>query len=197
MMGADALETVDAKRFRDHGNTEAGFHQGQHGGPDFPVSNKATFLKLLNKIDAIGRKHRGRMTQERLLDFPQVVVEPAGTMESATDGFPDEERNGKRVSVGSALHECQCGKIGPARRAAVCVYSFAAVAPFLQLSDKVAMLPRRLALWAAAHAPLAWLDPPYTSIAIEIEMLWVERADQDGGLEWLVNELAESIGDVG
>jgi DNA-binding transcriptional LysR family regulator len=72
-----------------------------------------------------------------------------------------------------------------------------AVAPFLQLSDKVAMLPRRLALWAAAHAPLAWLDPPYTSIAIEIEMLWVERADQDGGLEWLVNELAESIGDVG
>src|SRR5271166_1675180 len=30
---------------------------------------------------------RGRMTKERLLDFPHVVVEPAGTRESATDGF--------------------------------------------------------------------------------------------------------------
>jgi DNA-binding transcriptional LysR family regulator len=29
--------------------------------------------------------------------------------------------------------------------------------PFLQLSDMVATLPRRLALWAAAHAPLSLL----------------------------------------
>jgi hypothetical protein len=41
------------------------------------------------------------------------------------------------------------------------------------------------------------LDPPYTSITIEIEMLWIEGADQDEGLQWLLNELAESIGDVG
>jgi DNA-binding transcriptional LysR family regulator len=95
------------------------------------------------------------------------------------------------------LYEFQNGRIGPGGRAAVCVPNFAAVAPFLQLSDMVAMLPRRLALWAAAHAPLALLDPPYTSITIEIEMLWVEGADQDEGLQWLLNELAESIGDLG
>jgi len=75
------------------------------------------------------------------------------------------------------------------------VPNFAAVAPFLQLSDMVAMLPRRIALWAAANAPLTLLDPPYTLITIEIEMLWVEGADQDVGLQWLLNELAESIRD--
>jgi DNA-binding transcriptional LysR family regulator len=140
---------------------------------------------------------RGRLTKERLLEFPHVVVEPAGTMESATDGFPDKEGNGKRVSVERALYEFQNGRIRPGGRATVCVPSFATVAPFLQSSDMVAMLPRRLALWAAAHAPLSLLDPPYTSITVEIEMLWVERADQDEGLQWLLNELAESIGDLG
>jgi len=129
-----------------------------------------------------------------MINAEHVVVEPAGTRESATDGFSDEARNGKRVSVERALYEFQNGRIGPGGRAAVCVPNFAAVAPFLQLSDMVAMLPRRLALWAAS---LALIDPPYRSITIEIEMLWVEWADQDEGLQWLLNELVESIGDLG
>jgi DNA-binding transcriptional LysR family regulator len=57
----------------------------------------------------------------------------------------------------------------------------------------IAMLPRRLALWAAVQAPLALLDLPYTSMTINIEMLWNESADQDQGLQWLVNELAGSV----
>jgi DNA-binding transcriptional LysR family regulator len=79
----------------------------------------------------------------------------------------------------------------------VCVPKFAAVAPFLQLSDMLAKLPRRLALSAAAHAPLSLLDPPYPSVAIDIEMLWDQGSDDDHGIQWLVNELAECIGDVG
>ena len=138
---------------------------------------------------------RGRISKEWLLEFPHIVVETAGTMESVTGRLPDEERNGERVSIESALHEFQCVRIGPAGRAAVCVPNFAAVAPFLQLSDMVAMLPRKIALRAAAHVPLALLDPPYTPITIEIEMVWIEGADQDKGLQWLLSELAESIGD--
>jgi DNA-binding transcriptional LysR family regulator len=138
-----------------------------------------------------------RMTKERLLEFPHVVVESAETMESITDGFPDKKRDGKRVSVESALYEFQNGKIGPGGRATICVSNFAAVAPFLQFSDMLAMLPRRIARWAAAQAPLTLLEPPYKSITIEIEMLWVERADQDEPLRWLRNELANSIGDLG
>jgi DNA-binding transcriptional LysR family regulator len=167
---------------------------------ELPAGIRRSRLLREDEVIAVRTGHpltRGSMTKERLLEFPHVVVEPAGTIESVTDGLPDEERNGKHVSVESTLYEFQCGRIVPAGRAAVCVPNFAAVAPFLQLSDMVAMLPRRLALWAAAHAPLTLLDPPYTSITTEIEMLWVEGADQDEVLQWLVNELAESIGDVG
>jgi hypothetical protein len=39
------------------------------------------------------------------------------------------------------------------------------------------------------------LYPPYTSITIEIERLWVEGAHQGEGFQWLLNELADSIGD--
>jgi DNA-binding transcriptional LysR family regulator len=157
------------------------------------------YQNYINEVITVRTGHpltRGRMTKERLLEFPHVVVEPARTMESVTDGFPDKERNGKRVSVERALYEFQYGRIGPGGRAVVCVPSFATVAPFLQSSDMVAMLPRRLALWAATHAPLSLLDPPYRSITIEIEMLWVEGADEDEGLQWLLNELAESIEDL-
>jgi DNA-binding transcriptional LysR family regulator len=167
---------------------------------ELPAGIRRSRLLREDEVIAVRTGHpltRGSMTKERLLEFPHVVVEPAGTIESVTDGLPDEERNGKHVSVESTLYEFQCGRIVPAGRAAVCVPNFAAVAPFLQLSDMVAMLPRRLALWAAAHAPLTLLDPPYTSITTEIEMLWVEGADQDEVLRWLLNELAESIGDLG
>ena len=166
---------------------------------ELPAGIRRTRLLREDEVIAVRTGHpltRGRITKERLLEFPHVVVEPAGTMESVTDRLPDEERNGKHVSVESLLYEFQCGRIGPGGRATVCVPNFAAVAPFLQLSDMVAMLPRRLALWAAAHAPLTLLDPPYTSITIEIEMLWVEGAAQDEGLQWLLNELVESIGDL-
>ena len=79
----------------------------------------------------------------------------------------------------------------------VCLPDFAEVAPFLQLTDMVATLPRRLALWVATHAPLTLLDPPYPPEAINIEMLWDQSNEEDQSLRWLMNELAESIGEAG
>ena len=123
---------------------------------EVPEGIRRTRLLREDEVFTVRRGHpltRGRMTKERLLEYPHVVVEAAGTRESATDGFSEEERNGQGVSVERALYEFQNGRIGPGGRAAVCVPSFAAVAPLLLLSDMVAMLPRRLALSAAAHAP--------------------------------------------
>ena len=167
---------------------------------ELPPSIRRTRLLREDEVVAVRAGHpltRGNMTKERLLAFPQVVVEPARTMESVTDGFPDEKRDRKQASVESALYEFQNGKISPGGRVTICVRNFAAVAPFLLLSDMVAMLPRRIALWAAAQAPLTLLNPPYTSITIQIEMLWIEGADQDERLRWLRSELADSIGDLG
>jgi DNA-binding transcriptional LysR family regulator len=167
---------------------------------ELPAGIGRTSLLREDEVITVRTGHpltRGRMSKERLLEFPHVVVEPAGTGESAVDGFPDEARNGKLVSVEKVLYEFQNGRIGPGSRAAVCVANFAGVTTFLQSSDMVAVLPRRLALWAAAHVSLALLDPPYRSTTIEIEMLWVEGAVQDEVLQWLLNELAESIADLG
>jgi len=133
---------------------------------------------------------RGRMTKERLVEFPHLVVEPP--KENETNGYTDAHGAGRGVWIERALQEFQVGKIDLIGRMTVCVPNFAAMAPFLQLSDMVATLPRRLALWAAAHAPLSLLDPPSPSVAVDIEMLWDQVADEDQGLQWLVNELAES-----
>src|SRR5260370_27793366 len=48
---------------------------------------------------------RGRMTKERLLEFPHVVVEPTGTMEDENLEFPDGQAKGKRGSVVNALQQ--------------------------------------------------------------------------------------------
>jgi DNA-binding transcriptional LysR family regulator len=165
-----------------------------------PAGIRRSRLLREDEVIAVRTGHpltRGKVTKERLIEFPQVVVEPPGTEENESDGLTDGQGVGRRVWIERALHEFQEGKVDLVGRAAVCVANFAAVAPFLQLSDMVATLPRRLALWAAAHAPLALLDLPYKSMTVEIEMLWDQGADQDQGLQWLVSELAESIGDVG
>jgi DNA-binding transcriptional LysR family regulator len=161
-----------------------------------PAGIRRSRLLREDEVIAVRTGHpltRGKVTKERLVEFPQVVIEPTGTKENETDG----QGVGRQVWIERALHEFQEGKVDLIGRAAVCVGNFAAVAPFLQLSDMVATLPRRLALWTAANAALALLDLPYKSMTVEIEMLWDQRADQDYGLQWLVSQLAESFGDPG
>jgi DNA-binding transcriptional LysR family regulator len=165
-----------------------------------PAGIRRARLLREDEVMAVRTGHpltRGKVTKERLVKFPQVVVEPAGTKENETDELTDGRVVDRRVWIERALNEFQEGKVELVGRATVCVPNFTSVAPFLQLSDMVATLPRRFALWAAAHAPLALLDLPYKSMIVDIEMLWDQGADQDHGLQWLVNELAESIGDLG
>ena len=164
-----------------------------------PAGIRRARLLREDEVIAVRTGHpltRGKVTKERLVEFPHVVVEVSGTKEHQANGFTNGQEVDRRPSIERALHELQDGKMDSVSRTAVCVPNFASVAPFLQLSDMVATLPRRLALWAAAHAPLALLDLPYKSMTVEIEMLWDQGADQDQGLQWLVNELAESIGDL-
>ncbi|HYY27106.1 MAG TPA: LysR family transcriptional regulator [Chthoniobacterales bacterium] len=156
---------------------------------------RSTFLRE-DEVIAVRTGHpltRGRLTKERLAEFPHVVVEMTEIGNNETDRFVDNRKVARGVSIGRALHEFQEAKRARVSPAAVCVPHFGSFAPLLQSSNMIAMLPRRLALWAAVQAPLALLDLPYTSMTINIEMLWNESADQDQGLQWLVNELAGSV----
>ena len=138
-----------------------------------------------------------KVTKERLIEFPHLFLVLTGVEEYQANGFMNDEAVAQRIWIERALHEFQDGKFDPAGRAAICVPHFAAMAPFLQLTDMVTTLPRRLALWAAAQAPLVILDLPYTSMTVDIEMLWDQSAERDQGLQWLVSELAASTVDVG
>jgi DNA-binding transcriptional LysR family regulator len=139
----------------------------------------------------------GKLTKERLNEFPQIMVDSGQGEQHEIEGSSDTEGVERRAPLDRALSEFQREKINFVGRAAVSVPSFAAVAPFLQLSDMLAILPRRLAMWVAANAPLSLLEPPSPSVAVDIELLWDQSAEEDRGLQWLVTQLIESVGDVG
>ena len=136
------------------------------------------------------------LTKERLFEFAHVVVELTGTEQHAADGFFYEKGVARRVWIERALLELQDEKIDLVGRAAVCVPHFAAVPHLLEATDMIATLPRRLALRAVKNFPLVMLDPPYTPLSVDVEVVWQESAERDQALQWLLNELTESIRDI-
>jgi DNA-binding transcriptional LysR family regulator len=132
-----------------------------------------------------------QLTKEKLSRFAHIVVQ---LIEENNNGA--DRQGNYLVPVERALQEFQQAKISPTGRATVSVPDFAAMVSFLQMSDMVAIVPRRLASWAAANAPLFMLDPPYPAVAIEIEMVWRQTSDGDHIIRWLLNELIASVGDL-
>jgi DNA-binding transcriptional LysR family regulator len=157
--------------------------------------------KLLSddEVIAVRKAHPltlGEVTKERLLEFPHLLVEPTGSEESRHIGPRVEEGLLHPPPARSASREFPEETINLAGRPAVRVPHFASVVPLLQATDMVAVLPRRFARLAAANASIALLDLPYQSTKLKIEVVWHHRADHDQGLQWLLNEVVESIGDV-
>jgi DNA-binding transcriptional LysR family regulator len=139
---------------------------------------------------------RGRLTKERLQEFPHLLVEPTETEERQRTGPTGEEGVLQPPLARSASRESPEETINLAGRPAVRMPHLAAVVPLLQATDMVAVLPRRFARLAAANASIALLDLPYPSTKLKIGAIWHHRADHDQGLQWLLNEVVESIGDI-
>jgi len=157
--------------------------------------------KLLSddKVIAVRNAHpltTGELTEERLLEFPSLLLEPTETGRSQYIGASGEEGHLRSPPPGSFSRVSREKTIDPAARPAVRVPHFSAVVPLLQLTDMVAVLPRRLARLAAANASIALLDLPYPPTKLKIEVVWHQRADHDRGLQWLLSEVMESIGDL-
>lgn len=159
-----------------------------------PESVRRKTLLREDEVIVVRARHpltRGKVTKEKLSVFPHIVLRLIEENKSGAD-----RQGSYLVSVERALQEFQEGKISPTGRATVSVSNFAAIVSFLQMSDMVAIAPRRLALWAAANAPLFLLDPPYPAVAVEIEMVWHQTSDEDHTIRWLLNELVASVGDL-
>jgi DNA-binding transcriptional LysR family regulator len=136
-----------------------------------------------------------KLTKQRLFEFSHVVVELTGTEEHQADGFVYDQGVARRVWIERALLEFQSENVDLVGRAAVCVPHFAVVPPLLLATDMVATLPRRLALWTAAHFPVVLLDLPYTPKTVDVELVSHHRTDRDKGLQWLIDEVGASISD--
>lgn len=155
-------------------------------------------LKLLSEdeIIAVRNAHpltHGEVTENRLLEFPQVIVAHGGAAEDQPDGYLRRGTLSETCVSGSDPWEFPEETINVTGRSTVRVPYFAAVAPLLQLTDMVSVLPRRLARVAAANGSIALLELPYPSPKLQIEMAWHQRSDHDQGLQWLLNELVESL----
>ena len=107
------------------------------------------------------------------------------------EGSSDTQGVERRAPLDRALSEFQREKINFVGRAAVSVPSFAAVAPFLQLSDMLAILPRRLAMLVAANAPLSLLEPPLHRWRWISSCCGNQSAEEDRGLQWLVTQVLQ------
>jgi DNA-binding transcriptional LysR family regulator len=83
------------------------------------------------------------------------------------------------------------GDEGLVGRVAVSVPHYAAVPPMLCVTDMVATLPRSLALREAELRKIVLLDLPYEPLAVPVEAVWHQRAEQDAGIRWLIGEFTE------
>lgn len=138
----------------------------------------------------------GPLTKERILAFPHVVVELTGTEGQAVDGFIDERGASRRVWIERLLLEMNDNDDGLIGRVAVSVPHYAAVPALLRVTDMVATLPRRLALSVCHDSSLAILDLPYDPLRVNLEMVWHQRANQDAGMSWFVEEMTKALADL-
>lgn len=136
---------------------------------------------------------QGAITKERLFAFPHIVVELTGTEEEGIGGFVDDRGVWRRTWIERLLIETDDDTDGLVGRVAVCVPHYAAVAPMLRVTDMVATLPRSIAQRAVEQGGHVMLDLPYEPLAVTIEIIWHQRADRDGGAQWFVRELADTM----
>jgi DNA-binding transcriptional LysR family regulator len=167
---------------------------------DLPERMIRKTIMLEQEALVVRRGHplsKGRVTVERLLSYPRLVVELSGSEEVARDGFHHERGVSRRVWIERLLLAPTTEGQEAVGRVAVTVPYFTAVAPIIQATDMVAVLPRRLALQAAKRGQVVTLKPPYVPASVGLEAIFQQEQESDQGLKWIIDELAASAQDLG
>lgn len=135
---------------------------------------------------------RASVTVPRLLDYPHVVVELTGSAAPARSGYIDEAGVSRRVWLEHLLLE-QRQEGRHAGRAAVSVPHYASVIPLVQASDMVATMPLSMVAPAVANGSVVLLKLPYEPHQQSLEAIWLQSAETDAGLRWLIGEIIEAM----
>jgi len=137
------------------------------------------------------------LTLERLAAIPHLVPGVAEMEGLGANGMIVEHGLERRVSqddggaLGSAL-----AKLGLARRIGLTVPDSHAALAIVGETDLAALVPRRLAVAAAARGGLRLFDPPYDSPAVPFSMVWHHGHGSDPANEWLrglVQQVAATV----
>ena len=126
------------------------------------------------------------LTLERLAELPHVVRAVAEAGAPAPDGMALEHGLERRVAQGgdAALERALSG-IGRTRRVGLVVPDTHAALAAVGQTDMAALVPRRLALAAAARGGLRLFDPPYRAAMSSLCMAWHLGYGADPAFEWL------------
>lgn len=154
-------------------------------------------MPLLTDHEALvvrrGHPLAGRpVTREALFAYPFVVVELLGAGDQALGGFVDDRGVWRRVWIDRLLMEADADG-APVAHVAVSLPHYASVGDILARTDMVATLPERVARRLVAAGAHAALDMPHAPLEATVEAIWHQRAERDGGLQWLLGELAETV----
>ena len=137
------------------------------------------------------------LTLERLAAIPHLVRGVADPDAPAADGMVVEHGLERRVAqddggaLGSAL-----AALGLVRRIGLTVPDSHAALAIVGETDLAALVPRRLAVAAAARGGLRMFDPPYDSPAVPLSMVWHRGHGSDPANEWLrglVQQVAAAV----
>jgi DNA-binding transcriptional LysR family regulator len=107
-------------------------------------------------------------------------------------GFVDDRGVWRRVWIDRLLMEADADG-APVAHVAVSLPHYASVGDILARTDMVATLPERVARRLVAAGAHAALDMPHAPLEATVEAIWHQRAERDGGLQWLLGELAETV----
>jgi DNA-binding transcriptional LysR family regulator len=140
---------------------------------------------------------RGRLTKERLLSYPHVVVELSGSEQVRDDGYIDDRGVVRRMWIERLLIETGYKKRPKLGRVAVTVPRYSDIPPMLEISDMVATLPGRLAWRAVERDGLAVLALPYPPLVVPHEVIWHERAVAEASVGWLLGQLELTMAEIG
>jgi len=134
---------------------------------------------------------RGGLTVERIMGYPQVVVDLIGNTEELVDGFLAERGVWRRVQLDRGATDAP-RRAGGRGRVVVKIPTFASALSIVAQSDMLASIPRRLAARESSVLGLALLEPPFETPRIAVEAIWHHRMLADPGLTWLRRELRQA-----
>jgi DNA-binding transcriptional LysR family regulator len=133
-----------------------------------------------------GKRKLGPLDKAKLARLPLVVVSFGGEQEGAIGGFISERGLARRSEMydRAALERALAGSDHPPR-IAVSLPHFLALPALLIDSDLAAIVPRPLARALEEAYAVTSHELPYTTMPVEVRLLWHESVEEEPPHEWL------------